>query len=152
MKLNKYETVIIVNGNLSEAAANKIARKYIKICEEWAEPVKTIDDKSIIPVYSKELGKKKLAYEIKRQTEAYYYIIEFYSESKNIAELDRLLRIDDDILKFITTKMCDKNTHEEIILEINDTPELKTEQKEQSRTPVGDNHYDYLLGYTDELK
>ena len=51
-----------------------------------------------------ELGKRKLAYEIKKNKEAYYVVINFESNPAAIAELERNYRIDDQIIKFIVIK------------------------------------------------
>lgn len=138
MELNKYETVILVNGNLTEDAANKIANKYKEILQDWS---------GIFTIKTNAIGKKKLAYDIKDHSEAWYYIIDFYSEAKNIAELDRLYRIDENILKFITLKCDDNKIPEEI-------PETKVNKDDPKFHPIRlrQNHYDYLFGYTDELK
>ena len=50
------------------------------------------------------MGKRKLAYEIKKNKEAYYMQINFESKPEAITELERIYRITDEILKFITIK------------------------------------------------
>ena len=51
-----------------------------------------------------DMGKRKLAYEIKKNKEAYYMQINFESKPEAITELERIYRITDGILKFITIK------------------------------------------------
>ena len=50
------------------------------------------------------LGKKKLAYEVKKYEYAYYYVINFTGKASIIPELERKYRINENILKFITIK------------------------------------------------
>ena len=50
------------------------------------------------------MGKRKLAYEIKKNKEAFYVQFNFESNPEAITELERVYRITDDILKFITIK------------------------------------------------
>ena len=50
------------------------------------------------------MGKKKLAYEIKKFSEATYMLFNFESNPNSIAELERVYRITDDIIKFIVVK------------------------------------------------
>ena len=50
------------------------------------------------------MGKKKLAYEIKKNTEATYMLFNFEAKPESIAELERNYRIMDDILKFIVVR------------------------------------------------
>ena len=49
-----------------------------------------------------ELGKRKLAYEIDKNKEAYYVVFYFEANPSLIAELERNYRITDDIIKFMT--------------------------------------------------
>ena len=51
-----------------------------------------------------ELGKKKLAYEIKKNKEGYYVVYDFEAKPSLIAELERNYRITDEVLKFIVVK------------------------------------------------
>ena len=50
------------------------------------------------------MGKKKLAYEIKKFNEATYMLFNFEAKPDSIAELERVYRITDDIIKFIVVK------------------------------------------------
>ena len=50
------------------------------------------------------MGKKKLAYEIKKFSEATYLLFNFEAKPDFIAELERIYRITDDIIKFIVVK------------------------------------------------
>ena len=50
------------------------------------------------------MGKKKLAYEIKKNKEAIYMLINFEAKPDSIQELERNYRIADDILKFIVVR------------------------------------------------
>ena len=54
-----------------------------------------------------ELGKKKLAYEIRKQNEGIYYLFEFESDPDFIKELERIYRITDEIMKFIVVRKDD---------------------------------------------
>ena len=53
------------------------------------------------------MGEKKLAYEIRKHTQAFYYIINFESEAAFVYELERNYRIIDEILKFIVVRQDD---------------------------------------------
>ena len=50
---------------------------------------------------------KKLAYDIKKNKEAYYMVFKFEANPTLIAELERVYRITDEVLKFITTRNID---------------------------------------------
>ena len=49
-----------------------------------------------------EIGKKKLAYEIKGEKEGYYILVNFMAKKEDIIEIERFYRINDDVMKFIT--------------------------------------------------
>ena len=48
-----------------------------------------------------------MAYEVRGESEAYYYIIEFDSNSECVRELERQYRITDEVIKFMTIKKDD---------------------------------------------
>ena len=91
--MNKYESVIIVNPNLDEAALKAVEDKFTGIINENGK-VEKVD----------RMGKRRLAYEIKKQQEGYYMVFEFESKPEAIAELERIYRITDDIMKYIRVK------------------------------------------------
>ena len=45
-------------------------------------------------------GKRPLAYEIKKRKEGYYVLVEFSGESNTVTELDRILTLSDEVLRF----------------------------------------------------
>ena len=51
-----------------------------------------------------ELGKRRLAYEIKKLNEGYYVVVKFEAKPELITELERVYRITDEVIKFIVVK------------------------------------------------
>lgn len=91
--MNKYESIIIVAPTIDEKQQKEIENKYSKLIKENGKLEEF-----------KNLGKKRLAYEIKKNKEGLYMQINFKSEASFIAELERQYRIDDNIIKFIVVK------------------------------------------------
>lgn len=91
--MNKYESIIIVAPTVDEKQQKEIENKYSKLIKENG---KLADFKN--------LGKKLLAYEIKKNKYGLYMQINFESEASFIAELERQYRIDDNIMKFIVVR------------------------------------------------
>ncbi len=91
--MNKYESVIIVNPNLDEAGIKAIEEKFTGLINENGK-VESVE----------KVGKRKLAYEIKKQAEGFYMIFNFESKPTAIAELERIYRITDDVMKYIVIK------------------------------------------------
>lgn len=91
--MNKYETVILISNQITKEQRNNVITKIKKIINENGEVTKTED-----------IGEKKLAYEVRKHTKAFYYVINFESKAEFIAELERNYRIIDEILKFIVVR------------------------------------------------
>ena len=91
--MNKYESVIIINPNVDEAGLKALQDKFTGLINGNGKVEEVVD-----------MGKRKLAYEIKKNNEAYYVQFNFESNPEAIAELERIYRITDDVLKFITIK------------------------------------------------
>ena len=91
--MNKYESIIIVNPNVDEAGLKALEEKFTGLINENGK-VESVEN----------MGKKKLAYEIKKFTEGTYMLFNFESKPEAIAELERVYRITDDIIKFIVVK------------------------------------------------
>ena len=94
--MNKYESIIIVNPNVDEAGLKALEEKFTGLINEHGK-VESVEN----------MGKKKLAYEIKKFSEATYLLFNFEAEPESIAELERIYRITDDIIKFIVVRKED---------------------------------------------
>ena len=92
--MNKYESIIIVNPNVDEAGLKALEEKFTGLINENGK-VESVE----------EMGKRKLAYDIKKFTEATYVLFNFEAKPELIVELERVYRITDDIIKFITVRV-----------------------------------------------
>lgn len=92
--MNKYESVIIMKPTMSDEERKNQLKKYKEFLEQFSSRPVTIED----------LGKKRLAYEVKNNKEGYYAIFNFYGKTEDIVDLERKYRIDDNVLKFITVR------------------------------------------------
>lgn len=91
--MNKYESIIIVNPNVDEAGLKALEEKFTGLINENGK-VESVEN----------MGKKKLAYEIKKFSEATYLLFNFEAKPASIAELERVYRITDDIIKYIVVR------------------------------------------------
>ena len=91
-----FESVIILKGAFTED-------EYRKALKSITERIKNIVDITKVD----EVGKKKLAYEIKKNLTGWYVVLYYKCMSQDILELERLFRITDDIIKFITIRKAD---------------------------------------------
>jgi small subunit ribosomal protein S6 len=88
--LKKYETIFIINSEVGEETTKTLVEKFKTLLETSAQ-LESID----------EWGKRKLAYEIDDRNEGYYVLANFSSEPSFPAELERVYKITEGILKYI---------------------------------------------------
>ena len=92
--MNKYELAVVVNAKIEDdarAAVVERVKEYITRCNGT---VTNVD----------EWGKKKLAYEIQKMSEGYYYFIQFEADADCPAELERHIRIMEDVLRYLCVR------------------------------------------------
>ena len=125
-----YETIIIFRTTRIDTTTLKESiDKFKDMIQGISKPKK---------IKMEELGEKKLAYEIKKETSGYYVVFTWTTKtSEDVAELERQLRVDDHVLKFITVRQDD----DEDDVELDDLPE--SEQDDPAEIP---NALDIMLG------
>ena len=89
--MNKYESIIIINPAVEEERVNELTTKFTDMINKYGKVEK-----------AENLGKKKLAYPVKKNAEGYYVELNFTANPSLIAELERNYRITDDVIKFMT--------------------------------------------------
>ena len=94
--MNKYESIIIVNPNCTDEAIKALESKFTGLINENGK-IESVE----------KIGKKRLAYEIKKNREGYYILFNFEAKPDSIAELERNYRITDEVLKFIVVRKED---------------------------------------------
>ena len=92
--MNKYESVIIINPSVDEEGIKSLVQKFTDLINTDGKLEK-----------ADELGRKKLAYEIQKNTEGFYVVFYFEANPNLISELERVYRITDEIIKFMTIKV-----------------------------------------------
>lgn len=94
--MSKYESVIIINPNVDEEGMKALISRFTDLINNDGK-VEKVD----------ELGKRKLAYEVKKNEEGFYVVFYFEANTNLIAELERNYRITDEVIKFMTIKQED---------------------------------------------
>ena len=107
-ELNAYETIIILRPEFAEE------KKYTKKINEYVHKIihgdsESDSDSTTIPAAYvhkiDRIGKKKLAYETRGFTEGVYVLFKYRAPSERIAQLDLVMRRDDDVIKFMTLRL-----------------------------------------------
>ncbi len=92
--MNKYELALIVNAKLEDEARAEVVEKTKGYIARFGGTVTEVD----------EWGKKRLAYEIQKMREGFYYFIKFDAEPDCPAELEKRVRIQDNVLRFLCVR------------------------------------------------
>lgn len=95
--LREYEFTLVAKADLPEAERAKLFQGYEEILQRNGGQQLKKDD----------WGTKKLAYPIKKHFKGHYVFYDYASHPDNIAECERLLRIDDNILRYMVIKTAD---------------------------------------------
>ena len=93
--MNKYEIMFIVKTTMESDAASKIADTYKKLISDLKGDVTNF----------KDMGQRKLAYHINKEINGFYYVMNFNATSELIKELDRKLRLDENVLRHMIIRL-----------------------------------------------
>ena len=96
-KANSYETILILSTSLGEEGTTAMVQKFKDLIAAHGT-VENVD----------EWGKRRLAYPIAKQPEGYYVMIDFKSAPEFTAELDRVYKITDGVLRSLIVKKEEK--------------------------------------------
>src|SRR5436305_11128199 len=96
-RLREYETIFLVRPDLAEDLVDKIVERMRGIVHR--------DGGKVIKV--ENWGKKKTAYEVKKNFRAIYVRFLYLGSTKQVAEFERNLRMTDDVLKYQSVKVAD---------------------------------------------
>lgn len=95
--MRNYETMFILKPNTEEESRNAIIEKFKNIISDGGEVI-SVDD----------WGLRKLAYEIQKVKDGYYYLVNFNATNEVILELERNYRIMDAVMRFIVINLEEK--------------------------------------------
>ena len=90
--MRRYETIYIMPADLADADISDAVEKFAKIAAGTKGDIVKLE----------KWGKKRLAYKIKKQGRGFYVFMDFAGVSETVRELERNLKIDDRILKYMT--------------------------------------------------
>ena len=96
--MKAYELLLMLKPNLDDEARAAFNERVQALVVANGGVLDNVDD----------WGKRKLAYEIDKFTDAYYTLVEFHNEPTEIAEIDRVLRISDAVVRFMIVRRDDK--------------------------------------------
>ena len=92
--MNKYELAVVVSAKLEDEDRAATIEKVKEYITRFGGTVTNVD----------EWGKKKLAYEIQKMKEGYYYFIQFDSDADCPNELEKRVRILDNVIRYLCVR------------------------------------------------
>ncbi len=96
--MRHYENLVIVKPTLTEEETKSQIAAIEEVITTNGGEIKICND----------MGIRKLAYQIEKNARGYFYVIYFTMEPKNIAEIERRYRINEELLRFVTIKYDSK--------------------------------------------
>ena len=120
--MNCYETLFVVKPTLTdEETAAQIAKIKEIVAKNGGELLATDD-----------MGMRKLAYPVQKNDRGYYTVLFYKAEGTLISELERNLKINEDVIKFLTVKYT--NTKE--MAQFNKLVDAANKSVEKTEAPV----------------
>ena len=92
--MNKYELALVVNAKIEDDERAAAVEKAKEIITRFGGVVTEVED----------AGKKRLAYEIQHMKEGFYYFIQFDAPSTCPAEVERRVRILDNVIRYLCVR------------------------------------------------
>lgn len=91
--MRKYEVMYIIRPDVEQEAVQATVEKFQGIIQNGGEITK-----------HEVLGKRRLAYEINKVRDGIYVLVNFTATPEVVAELERILKISDEVIRYLITK------------------------------------------------
>lgn len=92
--MSKYELALVVNAKIEDEAREAVVEKAKGYVTRYGGTVTEVE----------EWGKKRLAYEVQKMREGFYYFIQFEADATCPAEVERHVRIMDNVMRYLVVK------------------------------------------------
>lgn len=93
--MNKYELTVVVSAKIEDEERAAVVEKAKAYITRFGGTITNVD----------ESGKKRLAYEIQKMHEGFYYFIQFEADATAPAEIESRVRIMDNVLRFLCVRL-----------------------------------------------
>ncbi|MCC8044491.1 MAG: 30S ribosomal protein S6 [Clostridiales bacterium] len=92
--MNKYELAVVVSAKLEDEDRAATIEKVKELVARFGGTVTEVE----------EWGKRKLAYEIKKMREGFYYFVRFDAEPTCPAEVEKRIRIMENVIRYLCVR------------------------------------------------
>jgi|SRR3989338_5407702 len=95
--MREYETIVVVDGAATEARLKELDDRVSKTVQRHGGEV----------FFSRPWGKRLFAYPVQKKKEGYYMHYDYCGDEALVAEIERTLRLDEQILRFLTVQLSE---------------------------------------------
>ena len=96
--MNKYELAVVVSAKIEDDERAATIEKVKEIITKHGGTITNVD----------ELGKKRLAYDVQKMREAFYYFIQFDGQSTVPTEIESRVRLMENVVRYLVVKQDEK--------------------------------------------
>ncbi len=93
--MRQYETMYVLKPDVEPEQTAELVAKYQSLVTEHGGVIDQLQ----------EIGKRRLAYEIDKNREGYYVLMQYSADTDFTKELERVLRIEDAVLRYLTVRL-----------------------------------------------
>ena len=93
--MSKYELTFVVNAKIEDDERAAVVDKCKALIERFGGTITNVD----------EWGKRRLAYEIQKMKEGFYYVVQFDAPTSAPAEIESRIRIMDNVMRYLVVKL-----------------------------------------------
>lgn len=123
--MRHYETLFIINPEISDEDADAVVDKFTGILTEREAFIGMVD----------KWGRRRLAYTVKSFNKGYYVLLDYGATPQAVAEMERLFKIDEQVIRFLTVKQADDYDLEaaKAALEAREAKQVQAEAEKASK-------------------
>lgn len=96
--MNKYELAVVISAKIEDDERAATFEKVQRIITKHGGTITNVD----------EWGKKRLAYEVQKMREAFYYFIQFEGEATVPAEIESRIRLMENVVRYLVVRQDEK--------------------------------------------
>jgi small subunit ribosomal protein S6 len=113
-----YEVMFIVRPDVEEADLDKLIEGFSNNITTGGGEVKSVE----------KMGRRRLAYTVRKFNDGFYVLLTILAEGKLITEIERRLRVSEQVIKFITVRMDEEEKRLAKVKAIRDTKVKRSAQ------------------------
>ena len=95
--MREYETVYILNAKATEKESNDLNDRLKRLVQEHKGKI----------LFVRPWGRRAFAYTLEKQNEGIYFHLDYAGDTQLVSELERILRLDEKVLRFLTVQLQD---------------------------------------------